>query len=237
MTNKSDKKSQDINPLWAIGIVGVSVLLMGVYLFSDDIFTTNTPTSPQVAGVTQVVTNVLPPELEGAPTLLPLKITDMEIFGDYLSSKKRQASMSIEDAKIAEAQLKTAQAMALLADINSLNMNGEDFGFNQGLPPISTDGQIIPMSSNPKRITIKREPDVKDSEITEYNPFDNMTLLSISKMNESIEAIVNINGSVVAMNKNGISSGNSIDGLIVRKLDENAICMTIKAKARCLELM
>jgi hypothetical protein len=223
-----DKKSTEVSPVAAVGIIGVAIAI-GAYFLMD-----SSSAKPSGENVKQIITQVNAPEIEGAPTLLPLKVQDMAMFNNDLIKKRLSTLLKEEEAKETQAQVQIAKNKSELADISPDGaQTANAFGHsNKNMPAYVMPEQVA--LTMPVNVPAELTAATKEQLTVEAK--SSIQLLSIATIHGSLEATILVNDEVSTINELGVTSGTAIKNLIVKSLSDSQVCIAINKKEYCLGL-
>lgn len=173
-----------------------------------------------------VINNVEAPDSANAPQLMIPSINNLGIYRSEQIQNNILLTSENQKVELEEARLKLDTAKYKRKTIKDSSADS-DFGISTSAPVHVTNTQPPLLEAD--------QPDSYENGITENGQ---ISLISISKINDQLEAMITYNGQVVSVNLQGIvySSSKDIPNLAVTQLDDQSLCVEQNSKNQCFKV-
>ncbi|WP_105903624.1 hypothetical protein [Vibrio gangliei] len=233
--NKQKAAKREIPNSLAYSVVAVAACAIVYFTFFNDTsisnpFAKSAPRSTQTAqaggsGQT-VIKKVEAPDAANAPQLMLPSIDSLGIYRSEQIHRNLLIANENQKAQLEEARLKTDTASFKRQTIAS-SSNDSDYGVSSSTP--------VRVATEPPAVIEPAQPSSYESGVSQDGQ---ISLISISKINNELEAMITYNGEVVSLNLQGIvySSSKDIPRIAVTQLDDQSLCVKQNSKNQCFKV-
>ncbi|MBD1577092.1 hypothetical protein HC723_11680 [Vibrio sp. S11_S32] len=175
-----------------------------------------------------VTTKVPAPKEAGSPVLIPPNFEDLKLYQSEMFVSRLNLQQEKQNAELEKVKLEKAKAIQERSELMSSG-NSSDFGIHNSTLPVETSVSMPPHVKPTLGSSTKK---------TGSSVSKSVALLSIGEINGSLEAMLHINGSLVSVNRHGVSSSDSenLPTIRVDLLTSKQVCIRVSGKPSCLKV-
>ena len=222
-SSKSKKQVEVPNSLAAVILIVVGVAIYFLFFHSSGHNTAHNRYAPTHSSTgPHVVTHKVPaPNAKNAPTLMIPDVKNLEIYRSDQIRGRAEIAEEKQHAELEAVRLKAATSKQKRERLNHPQIP-EEYGMN------SMPVQVIPQ-------TVHVAPPVQVVSTPPVEVAPSVSLVSISRINNDLEAMLNFNGDLVSVNRKGViySANNMMPHVKVTRLTEQSVCLAMYHHTRC----